>query len=216
MVLDIENEFLKPGHFGVFPIMVGDVPYDVYFQVRRNKFVVATDFSMGSITAGSSTGSGVKEIKDGDIYILESPQEKVINHGFIGIHPSDAWLYEEYPQGETTRKIKSLTRVGANYGYITGWQSMYLNPSKLTEWVTIYDLKPPVYTMYSPHNNITGYLNFYFMKYWVDYINDPKLLESFETKTRKCTPLTLGDVEKPPIAPSWLARFLRERDEGRR
>ena len=215
MALDVAKRFLGPGQIGTFPVKVGDVVKDVYFRVQRRKFSCATNFSMGSITAASDTGSGWKEIKDGDIYVLSPNMERLIYHGFIGINPSDAWLYEQYPSGTYTRKVRGLASIGEEYGYVTGWQSPYLDPSELTEFMTIYDLAPPVYNMYSPHNDITGYLNFYFMKYWSKFIDDPAVVDASEKRTMEAVPVVLGDVEDPLTAPNWLSEFLARRDQKR-
>lgn len=98
--------------------------------------------NVGSIDAGSNSGYSVLEDPDNnDREILYIPRgEERILHVGIGHRPAMIRRYTQYPDGDNTlRKLPEVgtpsSRNGDDYGYISGEESPYDNPTEAEELV---------------------------------------------------------------------------------
>jgi len=135
--------------------------------------------NVGSV--GSESNSGFSVLKDPDnnddeILFVNRGQERVLHTG-IGHRPAFIRRYTQYPEGDNTlRRLPNVgtpsSRNGDDFGYISGEESPYDNPTNVEEL-----LIPPNVTLafdfYNPDPNTSHepILNIQIRHYTIDALN---------------------------------------------
>lgn len=132
------------------------------------------NFSLGTATPLSTTGTGWSSIQDSaNRYILTPPQQGQLYQGFYGVSPAYTWLYRAYPANVIRGGLQVPVGVGSQYGFVDGWLAPYRQPAPVTEFWTAYGLTP-AFNGYVPlglPNTPTIYMNFYVFRYQADLVN---------------------------------------------
>ena len=193
---EVEKAFLKEGYILGIGMTDAERRKNFYFKVLSVEECLYP-YSFGAIAAGSS--SGWKRPQDAsNRYFLDPPQPSLINHFFIGLSPTRAELYLQYPLDRDKGSLVGTRVVGSGIGiFASGRLSPLTQPSSLTELITIHNIDP-AFNAYTPVA-ATVLCNFYAVQYRVS----PPLTEiTPEEKKRAKVFAIYGKTISP--CPGWL------------
>lgn len=161
------------------------------------------NFSIGSANALASAGTGWETVDDsnGKEY-LEPEYASQINQCFVGVAPSYARIYRQYPSGQERGSLIGTRAIGDQVGYVDGRYSPLRNPNPNTEFFVVKG-QFPAFNGYHPQAepaSITIYANFYVASFNVEELNPANLSPADRARVRR---ITIGG-RTLMTAPGWL------------
>lgn len=161
------------------------------------------EFSIGSANALSATGTGWETVDDssGKEY-LEPEYSSQINQVFMGVAPSYARVYRQYPSGQERGSLIGTRAIGDRVGYVDGRYSPLRNPNPNTEFFVIKG-QHPAFNGYHPRaepSSVTVYANFYVASFNVEEL-DPRSLTPADRARLRCITMAGKSLMTKP---GWL------------
>lgn len=178
------------------------------------------DYSLGSATAQSATGTGWNEIVDSNgRYHLEPEYERIVYHFFYGVYPQQAWVYKRYPSNKDLNSLLGTRAIGGGIGHIDGFKSPYRAPTPLTETFSMKGIHPSFlgYAPFLEPTSYTIYLYFFVTRYDVVFLGvdpagdaekDAVRKIASEDVRRRAVVRTMGGHELMDI-PSWVESAVK-------
>ena len=169
-------------------------------------------------TTGKQEGVRLRNLEDQHIFdVTEELAREVVIHAAIGLKPIEVRAYVRYPSGQDYRgRPLSFSSInpGDDWGYVTGADSPYPNPTAALEFYFTYSLDA-LFSFYNkddrahlPTLNIP--MHFYQL-YHLDPNNkfDAKIIGRMARHTIARTPWTFGTVKqvaKYPMSEYWKVK----------
>lgn len=187
-----------------------------YFKACERSFPVnLRDYSLGSITAMATAGSGWDAVQDSSSNnYLEPEDSDYINQGFFGVSPSYLRVFLRYPGNVDRLNLRGIRTVGGQVGYIDGRISPYVDPSCATEFFTVKEINPNFngYHPYPEPSTVTGRMNFFINKVAVDYLGQtdsnglavPGKKAPTGSAIGKGRVVTMGGADSLIRTPDWI------------
>ncbi len=175
--MHIDSQWRREGTLLAMRLKVSGEPTTIYYRIISREFADQY-YSFGSIAA--NTGSGFIDLQNAqNTYILEPRREDIIHHIYLGIYPSSAVYFLNYPAGYSHNSlVQSSTIDGTATGGLRGSQSMMSEPSVKTELFVLRDMRPTLQLWNNDQvNSQTLLVHLYAMMYQV---TGPYLLGSPE------------------------------------
>ena len=193
---EVEKAFLKEGYILGIGMTDENVRKNFYFKVLSIEECIHP-YSFGAIAAGGSSG-WLRPKDASNRYFLDPPQSTLINHFFIGVSPTRAEIYLQYPLDRDKGSLVGTRVIGSGIGvFASGSFSPLMQPSSLTELITIKDIDP-AFNAYAP---ITATIQSIF--YAAQYRVSAPLKEiTAEEKKRAKVFAIYGKTISP--CPNWL------------
>jgi hypothetical protein len=195
-MLEIDKAFLKEGYILGVQMRDDAKRKNFYFRILSIE-ETHYQYSFGALAAGGSSG-WIRPQDSSNRYILDPPQDSLINHLFVGVYPTRAEIYLQYPLDRDKGALVGTRVVGSGQGvFADGIRSPYRNPSLHTELVTIHYVDP-AFNAYTP---IAATVQIYL--YAVQYRVSPVItvLSEEEKKRAKVFGIFGKDLAD---APDWL------------
>ncbi|MCL0050431.1 hypothetical protein M1N22_01065, partial [Dehalococcoidia bacterium] len=189
-----------------------------YFKIKTVEGPInLKSYALGAVGGGvagtaalaqSVTGTGWDEIKDAaGRYWLEPEFDNILFHSFFGIDPDYAWVYRRFPSNVDRGSLIGTRDIGGKVGAISGFDSPFRNPSPQTEFFTVRGTHPSFigYHPYLEPASTLVHLNFFIMKYGVDYLGYPghRDEQPSEEQMERAVIRTMGGHIGVPL-PEWL------------
>lgn len=194
-MLEIDRLFLKEGYLLAVQMVDTQKRTNFFFRVLSLE-ECPYQYSFSALAAAASSG-WIRPQDSANRYILSSPEKSLVNHVFVGVFPTRAEMYLQYPLDRDKNSLVSTRTVGSGIGIFTdGKRSPYYEPSPRTELVAIYGIEP-AFNAYSPVA-CTPKLYIYAVQYRV---SDPIIPPAEEQKKARIIGIygkTLADC------PDWL------------
>ncbi len=137
----VQRAILKEGHILGVQLMDEEQRRNFFFRVLSIE-ETPYPFSFGFLAAGASSG-WINPQDEAARTILNPREATLINHFFIGVSPTRAEVYLQYPLDRDKGTLTGTLIVGRGIGvFADGNMSPYRNPSLQTELVSIRDIHP--------------------------------------------------------------------------
>lgn len=168
----------------------------------------------------TNTATGWTEIQQAAtlVDVLEPREQRVINHAFVGVSPSDALLYLQYPLNTDQWAVTGNRLVDGNgIGAMRAVQSPFLDPDPLTELFVVSDSQPAFNVFNASGFTQTPRLYLYIMQYAVEgpfLASDPEVggeRRAMELVDQGQARMATIYGIKPITMPKWAADSLRQK-----
>lgn len=212
--MTIEKEWLQESHY------VGLQFADGWYFVRLTgkeptnlKYNLAYDATHTAHTAGQITAAW------DDVPVSAQDDRKQLSPGtdhrrelyqiFYGINPSNIQLYLQFVSRQDRWNLVRQRNAGDDFGFITGEESPYFDPSVKTELFTINEVYPAFKAENISADTQTIYLNFQIMKYTYDPVKSADLIKDFLLGNRRVKLYSMGlSTDQMITAPQWWAEYF--------
>jgi len=194
----ISEKFLNPNDLLAIKFDEGWI----FTRVLAREPVMYKPFNLSSVNATSHTDYGrLNDSSGNDVIYIDKATPPRILHGAIGIKPNSIRLYIRYPEGsDIIGKPPNVNpptpSSGSDYGYLTGEESPYDEPTDYMELV----IPPKIHLSFEYYNTDsiahTPALNLQFMLYEVQLLTDKKLIQLIATRKIPCAFRICGTVYK--------------------
>lgn len=196
MLEALERAFLKEGYLLAVQMTDEGRRRNFYFKVLSVE-ECPYPYSFGAIAAAGSSG-WIRPQDASNRYFLDPPEISLINHLFIGVQPTRAEIYLQYPLDRDKGSLVGTRTVGSGIGvFAEGILSPYREPSLQTELITIHNIDP-AFNAYTPvAATVKAYL------YAVQYRVSPPLAEVTPEERKRAKVFAI--YGKNLVAcPNWL------------
>ena len=197
MLSEVERAFLKEGYILGVGMMDEGVRRNFYFKVlavERTPY----PYSFGAMNAGASSG-WISPEDDSKRTLLNPPENTLINHFFVGVSPTRAEIYLQYPLDNDKGSLVGTRVVGSGIGvFARGQTSPYQRPSVLTELIAVHGVSP-AFNAYTP---VAASVRVYFEA--VQYRVGAPLTEVTDEQRRRANVFAIYGKTIAPC-PGWLA-----------
>ena len=188
----------------------GVTPVIAYFEIKTVEGPInLKSYALGTAAlAQNVVGTGWDEIRDaaGRLW-LEPEFDNILFHVFFGINPDYAWVYQRFPSNVDRLSLVGTREIGGKVGAISGFDSPFRNPSPHTEFFTVRGVHPSFlgFHPYLEPPSVIIRLNFFVMRYGVDYLGYPEHRDRRPTEEQmeRAVIRTMGG-EPPVPLPEWL------------
>ena len=200
-----EKYWLKPGwllglEFGIG----GGKTHTFHWKIKGAEPSNYSDYSLGTAAASLASGTTWSEIKDSAGRAQLEPEfDDVIHHIFWGKCPSTSRIFQQYPVNKDIWSLVGTRTAGGTIGYIQENESPYRHPSIRTMLFTVNKLHPAFQAWNPTATAYTAYMNFFVMKYYVDFLAHPTVEEQKKAFTYR---MGFRDIID---APEWLLKLIR-------
>ena len=183
-------------------MLIGSTKTNFYFQIETKEGPNDLgEFSLGAAAAQAVAGTGWDEIQDSNNrYYLEPEFQNYLHLIYWGVTPSIARIYRQYPAGVDRGSLLGTRAIGDAAGWIDGVKSPAGFPSALTELWSLKGTHPAFagYHPYTEPGSITVRMNFYLVKFYVNYVKGRQPPPGLKVPVRTMGGNSLFE------APQWL------------